>query len=148
MPSSGKPGVSDSCRILGELWHLVASVMDEMEPSLEPLGLSYKAFMLLEAVAEHPFPAQLARKLYVPPPTVTYLVKQLEEKGYLARRSEAGDLRKFRLVQTPEGLEALRKGVEAFAAISSERTGRLSPEELASFEGMIGRLSPPRDGKG
>ena len=74
-------GGPDACGILANLWQLIQSVMDDSEPALEALGLSPKAFFLLEAVEEHPFPAELARRMHLPPPTVTYLVKQLEAKG-------------------------------------------------------------------
>ncbi len=144
MTPSEKGDGSDASLILGQLWHLVGSVLDEVEPSLEALGMSPKAFFLLVEVAEHPFPAELARKLFLPPPTVTYLVKQLEGKGYLARRAEAGDLRRFRLVLTPEGLEALRKAEAAFTAIAGERAGRVAPEDMVVFHRVVKRLLPAR----
>ena len=96
--------------ILANLWRLVESVLDDSAPALEALGLSPKAYFLLEAIGEHPFPAELARRMHLPPPTVTYLVKQLEGKGYLERRAEPGDLRKFRLVRTVAGDRAIGQG--------------------------------------
>ena len=80
MSSSSKKGRPDACGILANLWQLIQSVLDDSEPDLEALGLSPKAFFLLAAVEEHPFPAELARRMHLPPPTVTYMVKQLEEK--------------------------------------------------------------------
>src|SRR5262245_9248055 len=64
--------------IRAHLGRLMQEVMDDSAPALEPLGLSPKAFFLLATVEEHPFPAELARAMHLPPPTVTYLVKQLE----------------------------------------------------------------------
>jgi DNA-binding MarR family transcriptional regulator len=148
MPSSGKKGGRDACGTLANLWRLIQSVMDDSEPALEALGLSPKAFFLLEAVADHPFPAELARRMHLPPPTVTYLVKGLEARGFLERRAEAGDLRKFRLVQTPAGKEALRRGAEALGGVFDERLRRLAPAELTAFDGTVGRLARPRDGGG
>ena len=80
--SSSVEGESNDCGILASLWRLIESIMDESEPALEELGLSPKAFFLLEAVEGHPFPAELARRMHLPPPTVTYLVKQLEARGF------------------------------------------------------------------
>ena len=145
MSSSGEKGGPDACGILANLWQLIQSVMDDSEPALEALGLSPKAFFLLEAVEEHPFPAELARRMHLPPPTVTYLVKQLEAKGFLERRAEPGDLRKFRLVQTAAGKEALARGAGgARSRSSSERLRRLDPEEVGLVRPDRGAGSPGR----
>jgi DNA-binding MarR family transcriptional regulator len=125
MSSSGKEGEPDAWGILADLWQLIQAVMDDSEADLEALGLSPKAFFLLAAVEEHPFPAELARKMYLPPPTATYMVKQLEGKGFLDRRAEPGDLRKFRLVQTDAGREALRRGRESLSEVLRGRLRRL-----------------------
>jgi DNA-binding MarR family transcriptional regulator len=146
MSSNGEKSGRDAARVLANLWRLVQSVMDDSEPALEALGLSAKAFYLLETAGDHPFPAELARRMHLPPPTVTYLVKQLEARGFLERRAEAGDLRKFRLVQTPAGREALGQGKAALGRVFEERLRRLSPEEVASFDRIAGRLAGGRDG--
>ena len=146
MSSSGEEGGRDACGTLANLWRLIQSVMDDSEPALEALGLSAKAFFLLEAVGDHPFPAELARRMHLPPPTVTYLVKQLEAGGFLERRAEAGDLRKFRLIQTPAGKEALRRGGAALGGVFDERLRRLSPGEAATFDRIVSRLARPRNG--
>src|SRR4051794_9615398 len=132
MPSSGKKGGPDACGILANLWQLVQSVMDDSEADLEALGLSPKAFFLLAAVEGHPFPAELARRMHLPPPTVTYMVKQLEARGFVERRTEAGDLRKFRLIQTTAGKEAIRRGGAAPGGVFHQRLRRLPPREAAS----------------
>ncbi|MDR3633229.1 MAG: MarR family transcriptional regulator [Isosphaeraceae bacterium] len=141
MSPSGKKGEPDACGILANLWQLVQSVMDDSEGDLETLGLSPKAFFLLDTVKEHPFPAELARRMHLPPPTVTYLVKQLEAKGLLERRAEPGDLRKFRLVPTAAGKDALRQGQAAFSGVLSERLRRLDPEDVAAFDRIVEQLA-------
>jgi DNA-binding MarR family transcriptional regulator len=145
MSSSGEKGEPDACSILANLWQLIQSVMDESEPALGALGLSPKAFFLLEEVGDHPFPAELARRMHLPPPTVTYLVKQLEALGFVERRAEAGDLRKFRLIQTPAGKEALIRGAEALGGIFDERLRRLAPKEVAAFDRIVSRLARRRN---
>jgi DNA-binding MarR family transcriptional regulator len=131
----------DACVILANLWQLVQSVLDESEPDLDGLGLSPKTFFLLAAVEEHPFPAQLARKMHLPPPTVSYMIKQLEERGFLGRQAEPGDLRKFRLVQTAAGREALRQSKEMLSGILIERLRRLDREDVRAFDRIVRRLA-------
>jgi DNA-binding MarR family transcriptional regulator len=130
--------------ILANLWRLVESVMDDSAPALEALGLSPKAFFLLEAVGDHPFPAELARRMHLPPPTVTYLVKQLESKGYLERRAEPGDLRKFRLVRTAAGDRAIKQGRDSLANVFGERLKRVDPGDVAAFDITVRRLAAGR----
>jgi DNA-binding MarR family transcriptional regulator len=130
--------------ILANLWRLVESVLDDSAPALEALGLSPKAYFLLEAVGEHPFPAELARRLHLPPPTVTYLVKQLEGKGYLERRAEPGDLRKFRLVRTVAGDRAIGQARESLAKVFGERLKRVDPGDVAEFDITVRRLAAGR----
>jgi DNA-binding MarR family transcriptional regulator len=141
MSSSSKNRRPDSCGILANLWQLIQSVMDDSEPELEALGFSPKAFFLLDSVGHHPFPAELARRMHLPPPTVTYLVKQLEEKGFLERRAEPGDLRKFRLVQTAAGREALAEGREILGRVLGDRLRRLAREEVVTFDEIVRRLA-------
>jgi DNA-binding MarR family transcriptional regulator len=146
MSSSSKKGKPDACGILANLWQLIQSVLDDSEPDMEALGLSPKAFFLLATVEEHPFPAEIARKMHLPPPTVTYLVKQLEEKGFLERRAEPGDLRKFRLVQTVAGRNALDQGQEVLGLVLGQRLKRLDREEIVTFDEIVKRLAGPNGG--
>src|SRR3954466_338411 len=141
MPSSGSKGGPDACGILANLWQLIQTVMDDSEADLEALGLSPKAFFLLAAVEESPFPAELARRMHLPPPTVTYMVKQLEARGFLERTPEPGDLRKFRLVQTNNGREALRRGREALSGVLRGRLSRLDRDQIVAFDRTVNRLA-------
>ena len=131
----------DACGILANLWQLVQSVLDESAPDLNSLGLTPKTFFLLTAVVENPFPAELSRRMHLPPPTVTYMIKQLEERGFLGRQAEPGDLRKFRLVQTAAGTEALHRSKEALNAALVERLRRLDQQDVLAFERIVKRLA-------
>lgn len=143
LTSNEGPCGSEAWSILAHLWQLLQAVLDESAPALESMGLTTKAFLLLSAVEENPFPAELARRMHLPPPTVTYLVKQLESAGLLERRAEPGDLRKFRLVVTDAGRRAIASGRGAIGAALEGRLARLAPEEVAPFDRLMERLARP-----
>jgi DNA-binding MarR family transcriptional regulator len=141
MPSSESKQESDAWNVLAHLWQLTQSVLDESAPALEAIGLSPKAFFLLTTVEEHPFPAELARLMHLPPPTVTYLVKQMEAKGFLKRSAEPGDLRKFRLVLSAAGRRAIRQSRERIGRVLDTRLKRLDPDEISQFDRVVQRLA-------
>jgi DNA-binding MarR family transcriptional regulator len=146
MSTSGNRGGPDAFGVLANLWQLIQSVMDASEPALEALGLSPKAFFLLGAVGDHPFPAELARRMHLPPPTVTYLVKQLEAGGFLERRAEPGDLRKFRLVPTDAGRVAHQRGRQALGDVLGERLRRIDRGDALALDRIVRRLAGPNGG--
>jgi len=147
MPTSNEgPGGPGAWAIQTHLWQLLQSVLDEAAPALGAVGLTPKAFFLLAGVEEHPFPAELARGMHLTPPTVTYLVKQMEAKGFVTRRSEPGDLRKFRIVLTAAGRGAVRRGHAAIGAVMGGRLARLAPGEAGAFDRVLRILVPPGAG--
>jgi DNA-binding MarR family transcriptional regulator len=141
--SSERPSCPQAWNLLAHLWRICSTVLDDSAPALEEMGLSPKTFFLLKAVGDHPFPAELARVMHLPPPTVTYMVKQLESLGYIERRPEPGDLRKFRLIVTETGARAMARGQEEAATVLNLRLARLGPEELSTFQRYVERLSRP-----
>jgi DNA-binding MarR family transcriptional regulator len=143
MSSSELPSELDAWRILGPLWQMMYGIMEEASPAMEAIGMTPKSFFLLTIVEKHPFPAELARAMQMPPPSVSYIVKQMEAKGYLERRGEPGDLRKFRLVLTAEGTKAIQQGRDALETVMSDRLARLERRELLAFERILGRIQEP-----
>ena len=144
--SKGGPSDAEGWAILSRLWRLLQEVSIESDPALQEIGLTPKALGLLAAAEEHPFPAELARMMVLPPPTVTYIVKQMEARGFLKRSAEPGDLRKFRLVVTDEGREAIRRGCQAVGSTVAGRLARLEACERDEFERLVERLTRPDEG--
>ena len=134
----GKPSAS-------ELWtqnfELAMAVIAEVEPDVQQLGLEMKESFLLRKLDEHPYPGDLARVLLTPKPSITFMVKRMEEAGFVQRKTEEGDLRRFRLTLTRSG----RKVMEATRAILDEafsrRLARLSALERAELARILARLA-------
>ena len=128
-----------------ELWtlnfELCMAVLAEVEPEVRELGLETKEFFLLGKLDDHPHPADLARALLTPKPSITFMVKRMEAAGFVQRQTEEGDLRRFRLTLTRSG----RKAMEAARAILDEafgrRLARLSAGERAELARILARMA-------
>ena len=122
--------------------NVLHSVLEKAEPELSLLELDAKRLFILCMVDANPFPADLARALSLPKPSMTFLMKKLEESGYLRRQGEKGDLRRYRLTITPAGIKARDKGAEAVNRIFGVSLNRLSAADQATLSRIIDQLQP------
>jgi DNA-binding MarR family transcriptional regulator len=122
------------------LWCVLQSIYDEATPELAEIKLNPRSFFLLSRLEEYPNPAKISEILYLPPPTVTFIVKQLEVCGYIGRATDKKDLRKFHLTLTESGKAALGKGKECVGRIVRERMSNLSKEEVSNLGAIMGKL--------
>jgi DNA-binding MarR family transcriptional regulator len=122
--------------------NVLHSVLERAEPELASLELDAKRLFILSTVEAHPFPADLARALSLPKPSMTFLVKKLEESGYLRRQGEKGDLRRYRLTITPAGIKARDKGADAADKIFGACLNSLSAADQATFSRIVDQLQP------
>ena len=127
------------------LWTLnfqvMTSLMADVAPRIRALRLEIKEFLLLSKLDEHPNPADLARALITPKPSVTFMVKRMEALGYLRRELQPNDLRRFRLTLTPSGRSAMESAREIFDQEFGRRLSRLTQaqrvELMRIFERMV-----------
>ena len=118
------------------------ATLDLSEPNNSKLELDAKRLFILCMVDANPFPADLARALSMPKPSMTFLIKKLEESGYLRRQGEKGDLRRYRLTITPAGIKARDKGAEAVNGIFGACLNSLSAADQATFSRIVNQLQP------
>lgn len=127
------------------IWRLTyqfsAEVLTEASPALEALGLEPKEFFVLDGIEERPFPAELARHLSMPKPTVTAYLKSLQAKAFIAREIDTEDLRRHRLVMTPAGQTVIAAARDALAARYDVRLARLKKSDRADFERLLEQLA-------
>jgi len=132
---------SEAARIWRLTFQFSAEVLTEASPAIEMLGLDPKEFFVLDGIAEQPFPAELARYLSMPKPSVTAYLKSLQAKGFIAREIDASDLRRHRLLLTLTGHDVLNAARHALAARYEVRLGRLDSRERGDFEKLLGKLT-------
>src|SRR3954462_5070309 len=94
-------------------FELSMSVMVEVEAAVREHRLEMKELFLLGKLDDYPHPADLARALLLPKPSLTFMGKRMEAPGFVRRETVAGDLRRFHLTLTASG----RKALEAARAI-------------------------------
>src|SRR5918911_3035334 len=73
---------------------------------------------------------ELAAAEHVRPPTMTRIVRALEEDGYVRRESDPADGRVVRLHATPKGERVMWRGRERRVENLAKLLGRLSADEV------------------
>lgn len=120
---------------------MLQSAMDEIAPALNDLKLDPKSLFLLNQLDAYPYPAELARVLMLPSPTVTFLVKRMEAAGYIRRETDAKDLRKYRLTLTAKGRKVMERGRRILDDSFGARLEKLRDGEVETFRRLIAALS-------
>lgn len=109
-------------------------------PEIEALGLEPKEFFVLDGLEVRPYPAELARHLSMPKPTITAYLKNLESRGLIARQIDSLDLRRHRLELTKSGRETLSQARAILSGRYDERLQRLTHDERIEFERLLEKL--------
>jgi DNA-binding MarR family transcriptional regulator len=128
----------------GKIWslnyRLLMSVLAGVSPDIAALGLEAKELFVLAELDAHPHPAELALALSLPKPSVTLYVKRLEAAGFLRREIDAADLRRHRLILTPDGRRMLARGQSLLSKAYGTRLARLSAAQQAQLATLLDRL--------
>lgn len=132
---------ASAARIWRLTYQFSAEVLTEASPQIEALGLEPKEFFVLDGIEKRPFPAELARHLSMPKPTVTAYLKSLQAKAFIAREIDAQDLRRHRLVLTSTGQAVIAAARNALAAQYDIRLARLKKSDRADFERLLELLA-------
>ncbi|MGW3350917.1 MarR family winged helix-turn-helix transcriptional regulator [Nonomuraea rubra] len=124
-----------------QLWtlnhRLLTVVMDACSADLAELGLETKEFFVLAEVAASPYPAELAATLMIPKASVTVYVRNLVAKGLMRREIDDEDLRRHRLILTPEGERARDRALAALAAEFDRRLARIAPRDRTELRRIL-----------
>jgi len=131
---------TDPAKLWSLNYRLLMSVISSVAADISALGLEPKELFVLAELDEHPYPAELAATLCMPKPTVTVNLKRLEAAGLLRREIDASDLRRHRLLLTPDGRKAMSRGLALLSGAFGARLGRLSAAEQAQLRTLLETL--------
>ena len=121
-------------------YRLVTSVITAVAPDISKLGLETKELFVLAEVDARPHPAELAAVLCMPKPSVTVYVKRLEAAGFLRREIDGADLRRHRLILTPDGRKTMARGLALLSKAFSARLARLNSTQQLELTALLEKL--------
>jgi len=130
----------DAAKIWSLNYRVLLSVISCAEAGICALGLESKELFLLAEIDEHPYPAELAATLSMPKATVTLYLKRLEAAGFVRREIDPSDLRRHRLLLTPAGRQAARKGLTLLSGEFDKRLGRLTVAQRNDLKGLLEKI--------
>jgi DNA-binding MarR family transcriptional regulator len=132
--------VVDAAKIWSLNYRVLLSVIACAEADICALGLESKELFLLAEIDEHPYPAELAATLSMPKATVTVYLKRLEAAGFVRREIDSTDLRRHRLLLTPEGRRVAAAGLGLLSGEFDERLGRLSTAQQSELKHLLEKI--------
>ena len=112
-------------------------ITQNSERALAADGLDVKSVFLLASIEELKHPAALAKRLTLPKPTVTFLIKKLEQAAYVERRTVASDLRRFEIKLTPLGREVCERGRKALSDAFDTSLSHLTTKEKEQYGDLL-----------
>lgn len=130
----------EAAKIWSLNYRLLLSVMSSAEAAISALGLESKELFLLAEVDDHPYPAELATALSMPKATVTLYLKRLEAAGFVRREIDPADLRRHRLLLTPDGRKVAAAGQAVVSEEFNKRLGRLTAAQQNDLKDMLEKI--------
>jgi homoprotocatechuate degradation regulator HpaR len=118
------------------------AVMRQFRPSLRDAGLTEQQWRILRALAsiDQIEISELARETFLLGPSLSRILRDLEARRLIRRRSPQSDLRRGLVSVTPAGLALLNAVAPVSEAIYAEITRRFGPENLETLHAMLSAL--------
>jgi len=125
------------------IMHAAQVIADQLEGSLDKVGLSVAKHSALTKLAEAGEPltlSELAARLSCVRSNITQLVDRLEADGLVRRVDDPSDRRSVRAELTPLGQEKQAAGAREIERVQKEIGNRISASDLASLNSVLHAL--------
>ena len=118
------------------------AVMRQFRPSLRRHNLTEQQWRILRALTsvETIEVTELARVAFLLGPSLSRMLRDLDARGLIDRRSAEADLRRGVVSISPKGLKLIEAVAPTSEAIYAEITGRFGARKLAELQDMLGEL--------
>ncbi len=118
------------------------AVMRQFRPSLRHHALTEQQWRILRALTsvESIEVTDLARLAFLLGPSLSRILRDLEARGLIERRSAEADLRRAVVSISPRGFELIEAVAPTSEAIYAAITKRYGARKLAELQAMLGAL--------
>lgn len=135
-----------SLKTLIVLFKAYQSIIDVVQESLRDCDINLNEFTALEALyhKESLTTKELADHVLIPNSSMTYVVAQLEKKGYLVRQQDHADKRVFRLALSESGkaqFASIYQMHEAYVRPVFDALNQQEEEQLQELLKRIGKTA-------
>ena len=126
------------------------AVMRQFRPSLRQHGLTEQQWRILRALAavEESEVTELARTAFLLGPSLSRILRDLEARRLIERRTAKSDLRRGVVSISEKGLKLMEGVAPSSEAIYAAITRRYGAGKLAALQEMLGALEASLDGFG
>ena len=139
--SSGPATLRGSHRpsLLYVIKQLELTVRSHLDDIVKAAGITVPQYTALTVLDHHDglSLAQLARNSFVTPQSVADLVANLERNGLVRRDRNPQNRRELIVSLTPRGRKLLSTHAQAVAALESEMTSGLTPDQISDFRRQL-----------
>ncbi len=113
--------------------------MAHFRPSLQHYGITEQQWRVLRALTsiEVIEVTELAKATFLLPPSLSRILKDLEERGLLHRRISAEDMRRGLISISPEGRSLIESAGRDSEAIYAEITRRYGADKLGRLQELL-----------
>jgi homoprotocatechuate degradation regulator HpaR len=140
--ASGAPMREFSRSLPMSLLRAREAVMRQFRPSLRHHGLTEQQWRILRALTavDSIEITELAHVAFLLGPSLSRILRDLETRGLIERRTAAADLRRGVVSISAKGLKLIEAVAPTSEAIYASITRRYGAKKLAELQGMLGAL--------
>lgn len=126
------------------------AVMRQFRPSLREHGLTEQQWRILRALAaiEAAEVTELARTAFLLGPSLSRILRDLEARNLIERKTAKADQRRSMVSISKEGVKLMASVAPSSEAIYAEITQRFGARKLAELQEMLGELEQSLAGPG
>lgn len=119
------------------------SVMRQFRPMLESHGVNEQQWRVLRVLAESDAldASEVASRASILAPSLTRMIRTMEDKGLIARGRDEADARRVMLSIAPAGMAVIRAASPESRRIYREIEATYGPERMAQLVDLLNALS-------